>query len=139
MREGVRLHQRSEWLRAQLGDILESQRKLDEARQTYARLAEEMPGAPHGFMGLAWVAWKQDQPEEASNHKDAAYERIDPVWQPWTSNRLGAIAFRLGDLDMAFALFQEHANWVQTPEIAIVVALLQQRHEGQAKKKSKKG
>lgn len=129
LREGVRLHRRSASLRFQLGGILESQGKLDEARQAYARLAEEMPGAPHGFVGLAWVAWKQDQPEEASNHKDAAYERIDPVWQPWTSNLLGAIAFRLGDSDMALALFQEHANWVQTPEIAIVVALLHQRHE----------
>jgi tetratricopeptide (TPR) repeat protein len=72
-------YEQSAWCRLTLAKLYENYGKLDEAKMHYTMILEERPEYPFAYSGLASIAMKQGNKEEAEKLVDKAIDLIPEV------------------------------------------------------------
>jgi len=79
--------------------------RLDEAEALYQALCLKSPDNPLGFVGLARVASRRGDWDEAVRRWSACLERFPDQIKPWWRSGIGQALMRLGRLDDAHAVY----------------------------------
>lgn len=124
LREGLTANPEHPWLRLRLGYYLEIQEHMKEAQEVYEGLISTNPDAPHGYTGLATLAVRKNQLDEAKKWAQQAADRLHPIYHPHSSLDLGLLCLEIGEQDHALEILQTHVNWFKRGRIALLVAVI---------------